>query len=676
MTMQYAHGSFTWGSGDSVGATYTCSPGFQAQVIRVRCMGIDSGTDAATQTVSYVRSIGFASSTSNRICVGTYSQDGSAAANCSTAIMDNCVLVTTAGSTTITGALDLDSIGATSFDLINDNAPDQNITVFWEAWADDGGMTLYTGVVSAPGAAGDVQYTGLTGIVSGNPDGDQALFWFSKQAAAAVNTGAANDSGLGYGIATGTGGNTSGEQVMVWGNSDDASGTMDTDGACHTNQIIGMCAAAGAATEQNRGYLKSWDTDAFTVTWDAAGSNRMGYAVIKGGRWQAGALTLDTTATSNTASVSSLPFTLVGAEFIGRQSAVQATNVAVAHDILSWGVASGTSSRRAMGAWDENATANAEIDQCIEYDGVLAYPTNAGAIDAVYDVSAWVSDGFTVIVDDAPGTGDASEWIGWLAWGSSGPTTHSGSGAPSLPLLTASGSGTKVRKGTGAPSLPALTASGSGTKSRKGAGAVDLPLLEASGAGTKTRKGTGAATLPLATATGAGTKARKGTGGPSLPLVTASGSGDVQTPVLDGTGAASLPLVEASGTGRRALKSTGAADLPLLTATGAGKKTRKATGAASLPILTASGAGKKARAATGAVTLPAFTATGAAKLLRAGTGAVTLPLLTASGVGKRALKSTGAVDLPLLTASGLSVPPSTGGSSKRMWKSTFGATLK
>lgn len=222
--------------------------------------------------------------------------------------------------------------------------------------------------------------------------------------------------------------------------------------------------------------------------------------------------------------------------------------------------------------------------------------------------------------------------------------TFSGSGTPSLPLITSSGSGESGQIGQGGdaapfPHLGLLFGSGAATYS--GSGTPSLPLLTASGSGTKARKGTGTPSLPLVTATGAGTKARKGSGTPSLPLPTAA------------------------GTGRRGLKSTGASSLPLITATGAGETdalvTWSGSGTPSLPLLTASGTGTKARKGDGTATLPLLTATGAGTKARTGTGTPSLPLPTATGAGKRGLTSTGTPSLPLLTATGSGSTATTGG---------------
>lgn len=152
-----------------------------------------------------------------------------------------------------------------------------------------------------------------------------------------------------------------------------------------------------------------------------------------------------------------------------------------------------------------------------------------------------------------------------------GPATHEGSGAATLPILTASGTAKRALKGSGTPSLPVLTASGTAKRGLKGSGTPTLPVLTASGAGKKARSGSGAATLPALTATGAGKKARSG------------------------SGAVVLPILTASGTAKRGLKGSGSPSLPILTADGAGSViapgVSEGDGTTSLPLLTASGVG-------------------------------------------------------------------------------------
>jgi hypothetical protein len=107
-----------------------------------------------------------------------------------------------------------------------------------------------------------------------------------------------------------------------------------------------------------------------------------------------------------------------------------------------------------------------------------------------------------------------------------------------------------------------------------GSGTPSLPILTASGAGKLTHKGSGTPSLPKITATGAGKKARKGTGTPSLPILTATGAGSSAEDVFTGSGAVSLPKLAAAGSGSAAediYSGTGTPRLPVLTATGAGE---------------------------------------------------------------------------------------------------------
>jgi hypothetical protein len=224
--------------------------------------------------------------------------------------------------------------------------------------------------------------------------------------------------------------------------------------------------------------------------------------------------------------------------------------------------------------------------------------------------------------------------------------THSGSGALTLPLPTASGTAVKTRLATGAANLPLLTASGTGVKVRSGSGSPTLPLLTASGTGVKTRAGSGTATLPLLTASGSGGSTSEGSGSATLPLLTASGTG-VKT--RSGSGAPTLPLLTSSGTGTKVRSGSGAASLPLLTAAGTGTKTRTGSGTPTLPLLTASGTGGAAvaplrpvdmqnpvRRVRGAQQPTHFRPAPDATPRFIGSGAITLPLLTASGSGSGA----------------------------------------
>lgn len=117
-----------------------------------------------------------------------------------------------------------------------------------------------------------------------------------------------------------------------------------------------------------------------------------------------------------------------------------------------------------------------------------------------------------------------------------GTATHSGSGAASLPLVTATGDGGTRAIGPFTRLGPMGTAArlyGEFTKAaaveHEGSGAPGLPLVTADGSGKKERKGSGTPSLPLVASTGIGIKSGEtaGDGTPSLPILTAAGDGTV-----------------------------------------------------------------------------------------------------------------------------------------------------
>lgn len=336
------------------------------------------------------------------------------------------------------------------------------------------------------------------------------------------------------------------------------------------------------------------------------------------------------------------------------------------------------------GSWSDPSGYTAGAQSYANYaplmfaDKVQAAAGASGSVAGTLTFAAGAA-GFAAAVIPIAGTasgGGAAEGSGApalpiLTASGSGKKARAGSGTPTLPIVTASGTGKKARHGTGSATLPALTASGTGKKARKGSGAAVLPILAAAGSGSSANVsvGSGAATLPALTASGSGKKSRSGTGADSLPLLTAAGSGKKSR---SGSGAPVLPILAAAGTGSSsgaAATGSGAASLPLLTASGSGRKARAGTGAATLPALTGSGSGKKARAGSGSATLPALQASGAAHKARSGVGAATLPLLTAAGSGVSGApqehNGSGALTLPALTASGRGPVGGAAGATKR-----------
>lgn len=195
------------------------------------------------------------------------------------------------------------------------------------------------------------------------------------------------------------------------------------------------------------------------------------------------------------------------------------------------------------------------------------------------------------------------------------------------------------------------------TTSKTSSGAPSLPLLTASGTSVVERSATGSPTLPLLTAAGTAENIHTSSGTPSLPLLQAAGAAEV---VKISSGSPTIPLLTASGAAEVVKTSSGSPSLPLLTATGTSSLKRSASGAPSLPLLTASGVAEVNKIASGAPSLPLLIANGAAGISRSASGSPSLPLLIASGVATVGIIASGAPSLPLLQAAGIATDTSAG----------------
>jgi len=411
MSLEYAHGAVQWLAADGVSTNYTVSGlSFQPKAIRFYWMGIQSAADALTDAANLRRGIGFAVSTSSRRCVGSFAQDMALEANCGTVARDDAVACTTDGAGGSDGMLDITAFNSDGFTLTVDDATPANLTIFWEAWGGSDITVAVVGDIAEPAATGNQDYA-VTGFVAGA--GDQVVMLAGVQSVAALNTGEANDSGLFVGFASGAGA----ANVVIIGNSDDLSVTMDTDSYGRGDECLGMIVIGGGSAVNARAALTQFGTDNFRLNWAARATTarRSIFMAIKGGSWHVGDYTIAGNTGSATATVSGLSFAPKGISLIGVLKAEHASNAAGTEDRMSLGSGSSPSSRRSMGMLDEVGNAICEIDLILEYDSVLCFTSNGTTVASAYDINAMNSDGFKIIVDTAGGV--ASEWHGYLTFG-------------------------------------------------------------------------------------------------------------------------------------------------------------------------------------------------------------------------------------------------------------------
>ena len=415
MPLDFAHGSVQWLTTDALNATKAVTGlGFTPKALRFYWVGLQSNspTNAASGAVNERRGVGFAVSNASRRCIGTYSLDGdNGGSDCGSVANNDCVVVTVNGTGTVDGKLDINTFDTDGFTLIVDDVTPVNITVFYEAWGGPDIVVAAVGDIAEPGGTGTQNYT-VNGFTS---DGlNQVVMLAGVQSVNALNTGQGQDSGMFVGFASST---STTNNVVVCGNSDDASDPTDTDGYCRQGECLAQVVIAGGTAVNATATLSAWGTNLFTLNWTArATTNRRSiFLAIKGGTWQASSYTIAGNTLNSTTTVSDLPFYLRGLSLIGRMTAQDTAGTSTLQDRIGMGSGRSTTSRNSAGILDSNNQDPTSVNTIVQYDSVLSFPSTGGGVQATYDINSFGLNSFQIIVDTAGGV--ASEFQGYLAFG-------------------------------------------------------------------------------------------------------------------------------------------------------------------------------------------------------------------------------------------------------------------
>jgi hypothetical protein len=407
--MYFDHGEITWLAAHTVGTTYTVSGlSYKPKAILFFAPGINS-FGAGAQDLHGV--MGFATTTSNRGCACTFSQNAAGTSVCANIVSTDSIYRVASGN----GALDINAFNSDGFQLIVDTQSSAIHVVQWMAFggADITDAEVFT--IAEPATATTVKTT-LTGAFKPNV----VILAFSKPTA--LDTVTSNDAALSIGFMTST---SASNNICVMGNSDTGSASMDTDGYGIAAECAALIADGGAAVCNMRAVLSSFDTDGFTLNFlERAVTNRRGVGIaIKGGQWQASSYTINTTTVGNTTTVSGLSFRPIGALHISREATQSTSDATTAHNKVSIGCWSSTSSRRAIGWYDVDSPTTSDIGQVQDTGGggspqqILAlYDNSTGGVN-LHDINAVNADGFQVIVDSNSLISNAAIWHGYLAFG-------------------------------------------------------------------------------------------------------------------------------------------------------------------------------------------------------------------------------------------------------------------
>ena len=420
MGLSFSLGDITWSQADAAGTVYTVSGlGFQPKALFFFTSGVIGG--GAGSEVDHARhSCGFATSTSDRRCIGFRSQDATAAQDCQEIYRADAVVAVCTTAPAVDGLLDLNSITSDGFTLIvDDQLATSGMTVHWCAWGGSDIVTAATGEIVEPAATGNQSYS-VTGWLT-TFVGDAAVMFAGCQLTAAAPTTAAQDSGFMFGAATGTG---AGNQWVMASNEDDGSATMDTDRYRRGDECLAMMTVAGG-NPNARATFNGFDSAGFDLNWTARAvtNRRYIYLAIQGGGWKAGSYTIDLSNLANSTTVSGLKFRPRGGLSASGSMAESAAGTSSTGANLGLGCwkPTGAAVGAASGFISNNGSANAEILLNMYFTPtILGFPGTGGTDIWTVEIEAYNSDGFRVGVTL---TEALTDFQSYLAFGDSpGPT--------------------------------------------------------------------------------------------------------------------------------------------------------------------------------------------------------------------------------------------------------------
>lgn len=395
---------------------------FQPKAIRVWWCGHDSATDALSALIDIRMGMGFATSPTNRMCVGTNQEDGVSNTQCDSYLHDAAVIVTLDNTGALQGVIDIQSFDSDGITFVVDVQLSAAIRVIVELY---GGADITDAIVvdvQSPAGTGNFDTTtiGFRGDI---------LFTANTFTLSAPPAGRVHAS-FGCGAAV-----SASEQAVLATTSLDNQATTDTTRYCldSVECIAGINTAGGLV----RHAFVDWLSNGFTLNALEVNSQMRFIAlVIKGGSWAVRTF-LTQTDTSTVISVSGLSFTPKGGTLFSHGSTESTQDTIQAHCQICLGAFTSTSNRFAhLASSRDNVGGGLGIDAVVgvEYDACLTIEdaTSAGANQrAIMDVNTMQADGVDFIMDDAD---TAQTFVAGVFVGDS-PAAPAGN----LPLLQAIG---------------------------------------------------------------------------------------------------------------------------------------------------------------------------------------------------------------------------------------------
>lgn len=381
-------GAFNTGTG-AVDTTLDVTCGFQPKAIIFWWSGITDSTDACTFGNSLM-GIGFATqSEGNYQSLTDDNGAGSQTSSTATAtIGTNCIVVYQVGTTTLDGAMAIDSFAnwpADGFRVKVTNTMPVDLRVgFWAI-----GGTDITDVDI-------IQYTEATPTYTITTVGFQAdVIFFLSGGLTLFSKGE-----LGLGIST------AGHLNAFLGcGTDQGSASADTAAYCGTEIMAAIFNGANPQVLDNTSSVSAITSNGFDGAATAAVTRRC--MAIKGGLWKSG--TLSTRTDSNGISISGLGGTPKGVMVLSANRAQSTSSTPTAPLKMSIGAATSTTERHAQVYVSQDGSGNMRVVRAVEHDELYINVTApgsdgadgaSGTVEGLMDVSSVDADGYTFVMDD------------------------------------------------------------------------------------------------------------------------------------------------------------------------------------------------------------------------------------------------------------------------------------
>lgn len=437
--LYYHQGYIPWSSTDPLNTTYAKTVGFTPKAIKLYFLNhiLEIANNPSRSDLAV--SIGFASSTTSRASIAAFSADNSPSADCGSGWSNTCCLLAVNAAGAVIGKLDVNSIDESGFTLIVDQAlPNSSfdVLVFYQCWGGSDITDVTIGAIAEPAATGTQNYT-ATGFVASPIAKDQCVMFAGTQTVSATDIAEQQDAGYMFGVATST---SSLENIVVAGNSDDASASADTDMYNYTGDCIAQVNIGGGNINA-RAALSAFGTNLFTLNWVARAvtNRRYIYMAIKGGLWQAGNLSVNGNSLGSTSSISTANFLIRGGNFMGNMTANSTAGTTKIDSQISMG---GIMPTYTNDVPPFNIAAVSYAASILDDDGqgtmviygardlgnsslktVLTYSNNAGTLITSHDATISAN---RLSVEVTLAGGVANEWIGYLIFGDNSRMTSVG----------------------------------------------------------------------------------------------------------------------------------------------------------------------------------------------------------------------------------------------------------